>query len=117
MDDYRVIGTRRQTIDAHDIVTGKAMYGIDTVQPDMRYAVIARAPVLNARVKSFDDTKARAIEGVLDVFSIDGPEPGEPYVILASGVAVVATSTWAAIQGRAELDIEWEQSPNASDSS
>ena len=117
MDDYRIIGTRRQTIDAHDIVTGKAMYGIDTVQPDMRYAVIARAPVLNARVKSFDDTKARAIKGVLDVFSIDGPEPGEPYVILASGVAVVATSTWAAMQGRAALDIEWEQSPSASDSS
>jgi isoquinoline 1-oxidoreductase beta subunit len=117
MDDYRIIGTRRKTIDARDIVTGRAMYGIDTVQPDMRYAVIARAPVLNARVKSFDDTKAREIDGVLDVFTIEGPEPGEPYIILASGVAVVATSTWAAMQGRAALDIEWEQSPNASDSS
>ena len=59
MEDYRIIGTRRQTIDARDIVTGKAMYGIDTVQPDMRYAVIARAPVLNARVKTFDDMIAR----------------------------------------------------------
>jgi isoquinoline 1-oxidoreductase beta subunit len=117
MDEYRIIGTRRQTIDARDIVMGKAMYGIDTVQPDMRYAVIARAPVLNARVKSFDDSKARASEGVLDVFTIEGPEPGEPYIILASGVAVVATSTWAAMQGRAALDIEWEDSPNASDSS
>ena len=76
IDDYRIVGTRRKTIDARDIVTGKAMYGIDTVQPDMRYAVIARAPVLNARVKSFDDTKARAIDGVLDVFTIDGPQPG-----------------------------------------
>jgi isoquinoline 1-oxidoreductase beta subunit len=117
MDDYRIIGTRRQTIDARDIVTGKAMYGIDTVQPDMRYAVIARAPVLNARVKSFDDSKAREIEGVLEVFTIDGPEPGEPYLILASGVAVVATSTWAAMQGRAALEIEWQESPNAADSS
>ena len=117
MGDYRIVGTRRNTIDARAIVTGKALYGIDTVQPDMRYAVIARAPVLNARVKSFDDTKARAIDGVLDVFKIDGPERGEPYVILASGVAVVATSTWAAMQGRAALDIEWEESPNASDSS
>jgi len=89
MSDYRIVGTRRKTIDARAIVTGKALYGIDTVQPDMRYAVIARAPVLNARVKSFDDTKARAIDGVLDVFKIDGPETGEPYVILASGVAVV----------------------------
>jgi isoquinoline 1-oxidoreductase beta subunit len=116
-DNYRIIGTRRQTIDARDIVTGKAKYGIDTVQPDMRYAVIARAPVLNARVKTFDDTRARKIDGVLDVFEIEGPAPGEPYVILASGVAVVATSTWAAMQGRAALDIEWERSPNADDSS
>ena len=116
-DDYRIIGTRRKTIDARDIVTGKAMYGIDTVQPDMRYAVIARAPVLNARVKTFDDGRARKIEGVLDVFEIDGPAPGEPYIILASGVAVVATSTWSAMRGRAALDIEWEQSPNAADSS
>jgi isoquinoline 1-oxidoreductase beta subunit len=116
-DDYRIIGTRRKTIDARDIVTGKAMYGVDTVQPDMRYAVIARAPVLNARVRSFDDSKAREVDGVLDVFEIDGPEPGEPYIILASGVAVVATSTWAAMRGRAALEIEWEESPNASDSS
>ena len=115
--DYRVIGTHRDTIDARDIVTGKAKYGIDTVQPDMRYAVIARAPVLNARVKSFDDTAALAIDGVLDVLRIDGPELGEPYVILASGVAVVATSTWAAMQGRAALSIEWEESQNANDSS
>jgi isoquinoline 1-oxidoreductase beta subunit len=117
MDDYRIIGTRRKTVDARDIVTGKAMYGIDTVQPDMRYAVIARAPVLNARVRTFDDSKARKVDGVLDVFEIEGPAPGEPYIILASGVAVVATSTWAAMQGRAALDIEWDESPNASDSS
>jgi isoquinoline 1-oxidoreductase beta subunit len=117
LDDYRIIGTRRQTIDARDIVTGKARYGIDTVRPDMRYAVIARAPVLNARVKRFDDTQARNIKGVLDVFEIDGPAPGEPYIILASGVAVVATSTWAAMQGRAALDIEWEASPNETDGS
>jgi isoquinoline 1-oxidoreductase beta subunit len=116
-DDYRIIGTRRKTIDARDIVTGKAMYGIDTVQPDMRYAVIERAPVLNARVRSFDDSRAREVDGVLDIFEIDGPGPGEPYIILASGVAVVATSTWAAMQGRAALEIEWEQSPNAGDSS
>ncbi len=115
--DYRVIGTHRDTIDAHDIVTGKAKYGIDTVMPDMRYAVIARAPVLNARVKSFDDRAAREVDGVLDVLRIDGPAPGEPYVVLASGVAVVATSTWAAQKGRDALSIEWEESPNAEDSS
>ena len=117
VSEHKIIGTRRNTIDARDIVTGKAKYGIDTEQPDMRYAVIARAPVLNARVASVDDTRARKVPGVLEVLRIDGPKPGEPYVILASGVAVVATSTWAAIQGREALDIEWEASPNANDSS
>ena len=117
VDDYRIIGTHRKTIDARDIVTGEAKYGVDTDQPHMRYAVIARAPVLNAKVASFDDTAARDVDGVLDVFRIDGPNPGEPYLILASGVAVVATSTWAAMKGRAALEIDWEESPNATDSS
>jgi len=117
IDDYRIVGSQQKTIDARNIVTGKTKYGIDTVRTDMRYAVIARAPVLNATVKSYDDSEARKIAGVLDVFTIDGPEPGAPYVILASGVAVVATSTWIAMKGRDALRIEWNESPNASDSS
>lgn len=117
IDDYRIIGTQRKTVDARDIVTGKAQYGIDTIQPNMRYAVIARAPVLNATVKSFDDTAARKVQGVLDVFKIEGPAMGEPYLILASGVAVVATSTWAAMKGRKALQIEWNDSPSEKDGS
>jgi isoquinoline 1-oxidoreductase beta subunit len=117
VDDYRIIGKQQKTVDARDIVTGKSKYGIDTVQPDMRYAVIARAPVLNATVKSFDDAAARKVDGVLDVFRIDGPALGEPYLILASGVAVVATSTWAAMKGRDALQIAWNDSPSAKDSS
>jgi len=117
MDDYRIIGTRLKTVDARDIVTGKTKYGIDTVQPDMRYAVVARAKVFNATVKNFDDTAARKVHGVLDVFKIDGPAMGEPYLILASGVAVVATSTWAAMKGRKALKIEWNDSPSANESS
>ena len=117
MVDYRIVGTRQKTIDARDIVTGKTRYGIDTRRPDMRYAVIARSPYLNGKPKSFDDTAARQLPGVLDVFEIEGPAPGEPYRILASGVVVVATSTWAAIQGRDALQIEWDKGPNAADSS
>ena len=49
VEEHRIIGTQRKTIDARDIVTGKTKYGVDTQQPHMRYAVIARAPVLNAK--------------------------------------------------------------------
>ena len=117
MKQYRIVGKRQKTIDAMDIITGKARYGIDTREPGMRYAVIARSPYLNGRARSFNDTEARKVDGVLDVFKIDGPEPGEPYLILASGVAIVATSTWAAIKGRQALQIDWDPGPNATDSS
>ncbi len=117
MRDYRIIGTHRNSIDGPDIVTGRSKFGLDTQVEGMRYAVIARSPILNGRVRSFDDSAARAVDGVLDVFTIEGPQPGEPYIILASGVAVVATSTWAALKGRKALEIDWEPGPSAGDSS
>ncbi len=116
ISDYRIIGKRQKAVDAIDVITGKARYGIDTREPNMRYAVIARSPTLNGTVRSFSAESAKAVNGVLDVFKIDGPEPGAPYHILANGVAVVATSTWAAIKGRAALDIDWEPGPNRHDS-
>ncbi len=117
VDDYRIVGSRKKTVDAFEIVTGRAKFGTDTSRPNMRYAAIARAPVLNAGIESFDDTRARQVDGVLDVFAIEGPKMGEPYFVLASGVAVVATSTWAAMLGVAALEIEWQESPSAGDSS
>lgn len=117
MRDYRIVGKMQSTIDAQSIVTGQARYGVDTQQAGMRYAVIARSPYLNGRVASFDDSAARGIKGVLDIFKIDGPDDGAPYLILAEGVAVVAESTWAAIKGREALKINWDPGPNADDSS
>lgn len=117
MHSYRIVGKQHRTVDALDIVTGKVKYGIDTRQKNMRFAVIARSPYLNGKPRSFDDSAARKVDGVLKVFTIEGPAPAQPYHILASGVAVVATSTWAAIQGREALQIEWDKGPNANDNS
>lgn len=116
IDQFKLVGTPRNVVDARDIVTGKAKYGIDTVQPGMRFAMIERSPYLDGRVKSLDDTAARAVPGVTDVFIVEGPQEGEPYVILATGVAVVATSTYAALQGRRALNIEWSRGPHHAES-
>ena len=114
--EFRVIGQATKVVDALDIVTGKAQYGIDAELPGMRYAVIERCPYLDGAVESFDDSEARKVPGVLEVFQIDGPKPGEPYLILASGVVVVADSTWAALQGRKALKINWTRGPHAQES-
>ena len=47
--------------------TGVAKFGIDYVVPDMLHAKFLRSPYANARIKSVDTTKARAIPGVVDI--------------------------------------------------
>ena len=110
-EDYRIIGTPRRTVDAAEIVTGTAVYGIDAEIPGMAHAVIARCPWFDGKVVKVDERAARAVPGVIDIVRLDGPEPGQPYSILAAGVAVVADSTWAAIKGREALEIEWDKGP------
>jgi len=117
MDGYRIVGKPHHNMEVRDIITGKTKFGSDTQMPGMRYAVILRSPVLNGTVASFDDSAARAVNGVLDVFEVEGPAPGAPYHILAHGVAVVADSTWAAIEGRKALSVKWNESPSRNDSS
>lgn len=113
---HRIVGKPTRVVDATEIVTGQTRFGIDSDVEGMRYAVILRCPWLDGEVKSFDDRAARQVPGVLDVFRIDGPKSGEPYLILANGIAVVADSTWAALQGRKALEVEWNRGPHAEES-
>jgi isoquinoline 1-oxidoreductase beta subunit len=115
--EYRIIGQPTKVVDAADIVTGKAQYGIDANLPGQVYAVIARSPWHDGKPINIDDKAARAVTGVIDVVPLAGPAAGEPYTVLASGVAVVATSTWAALQGRKALQISWDKGPHADESS
>src|SRR5262249_26487506 len=91
--------------------------GIDVEMPGMLYASIERPPAFDAEIASLNDAAARAVPGVRDIVRIEGPKAGEPLVLLGSGVAVVATSYWAALKGRRALKIEWSKTPWASESS
>lgn len=94
--DYKLIGTRVRNTDTKSIVTGKSLYGIDTKIDGMLYAMVARPPAFGKKLKSVDDTAARAIPGVKNVVSYENK------------VAVLATSTWLAKKGRDALKLEWE---------
>ncbi|MEX0604432.1 MAG: xanthine dehydrogenase family protein molybdopterin-binding subunit [Marinobacter sp.] len=99
--------SRPPAIDGEDIVTGKARFGADVQMDDMLYAVIARPPVLGARVKSLDDTKAKNVPGVVKILQTEGTDMPAGFNPLG-GVAVVAENTWAAIRGREALSINWD---------
>ena len=114
--DYRIIGKPTPVVDRSDIVTGRAIYGIDASLPGMRYAVIARSPWLDGRVRRFKADAARRMPGVIDVVHLEGPATSSPYTLLAEGVAVVAESTWQALKAREALDIEWDPGPYSDES-
>ncbi|MEO8637021.1 MAG: xanthine dehydrogenase family protein molybdopterin-binding subunit [Gemmatimonadales bacterium] len=99
--EFRLIGTDVPGVDTRDKVTGKAGYGIDVVVPGMRYAVIARCPVFGGTMQGHDPARALAVPGVLAVIEVP------------SGAAVIATGTWAAMEGRKALECRWDEGPAA----
>lgn len=99
-------------VDNADFVTGKAQFGIDTRLPGMVYAVIARPPVYGGKVASHDASEALKVDGVVKVVALDSPSIPSAFRPLG-GIAVIARSTWAAIEGRRRLQIVWDDGPNA----
>jgi isoquinoline 1-oxidoreductase beta subunit len=112
--EFRYIGKGRQGVyDGRDIVTGRAMYGIDTQLKGLLYAVVARPPVLGGKLLKFDASAALKVPGVVKIVELpSSPLPAEFNPL--GGVAVIASNTWAAIQGRNALKIEWDNGIHAS---
>lgn len=116
-DQYRIIGRPVKVVDAREIVTGRASYGLDARLEQALVAVVARCPYFDGSIERIDDTKTRQIAGVRDVVTIPGPEPGGDIgANLAAGVAVIADDTWSAIKGREALALSWKPGPFAADS-
>lgn len=112
INEFKLIGRDVQLFGQEKIVRGQAVYAQDIQLPGMLIASIERPPVVAGRVKSFDASDALKVAGVVDVVQLrDRPLPVSVKPV--SGVAVLATNTWAAHEGRKQLKIEWDLGPNA----
>ena len=69
--------------------------------PAMKFATLVQAPAYGGRLRSMDDSKARAVHGVRQIVKLD------------DCVAVVADHTGAARKGLAALVLDWDDGPNA----
>ncbi len=94
---YKIIGTDKGNVDIEGIVSGKPLFGLDTRKEGMQYAVVLRPPAFGLALKSYDDAEARAVNGVNDVIKF------------GNKVAVLASSTWAAMKGQKVLKAEWQK--------
>lgn len=104
--DYKIIRKPLPRQDTPSKVNGKAIFGLDKKLPGMLYAVVERNPRFVGKVKSFDDTETKKIAGVKHVFKVNR----EVFDNMFEGVAVVADTLWAAMQGRKVLKVEWDDS-------
>jgi isoquinoline 1-oxidoreductase beta subunit len=109
---FRYIGKKLPIVDMHAMTHGGAKYGADTRLPGMKYAAIARPPVVFGKVRSFDAERAMAVAGVEQVVELPAAEAPAMFKALG-GVAVIASNSWAALHGRDLLSIEWDEGANA----
>lgn len=112
--DFKIVGQQVRNLITEKVVNGGANYGINVDLPDMVYASIEKCPVYKGKLKSFDDTKALKVNGVIEVFALPALEPAEDMNHIQEGVVVIANSTWAAFKGRKALTVDWELGENAS---
>jgi len=99
--DFTLIGTPARRLDAPAKVDGTAVYGIDARPFGVKIATLMQSPVFGGRVKSLDDTAARAVKGVRQIVRLD------------DAVAVVADHMWAAKKGLDALKVTWDDGPHA----
>ncbi len=113
-EEWRLLGRKHVGVDARDIVTGRAEYGLDARMDGMLYAAVARSPSHGGRLRRYDASRALQVPGVRQVVEVPAVGNG---VNVHAGVAVVAENSWAAFRGCDALGIEWDRGPGGSDTS
>ena len=102
--DWTQLGRSQPRTDMLGKVTGTAQYAGDVRLPGQVFATVRANPGLGAALTSFDASAALALPGVKHVLAVDG------------GVAVVATSTWAAFQAANSITFDWAPATYPADS-
>ncbi|HJY35917.1 MAG TPA: molybdopterin cofactor-binding domain-containing protein, partial [Steroidobacteraceae bacterium] len=111
--DYKLLGKRITGVDNLQVVTGKPLFGIDQVIPGMQYAVFEKCPAVGGKVGTANLDAVRKLPGVTNVLVIEGT--GKPTEVMP-GVAILASSTYAAINARRQLKVSWDESGASKDS-
>lgn len=101
---WRYVGKAMPRLDMVAKSTGTEVFGIDTWIPGMKFATVRMNPRRGGAMLGYDPTPALAVPGV------------EKVVDLGTGIAVVANTTWTAIQAAQLVDVKWDQADYPADS-
>ena len=94
--DFTIIGQEIVNVDIDKIITGKPLFGLDYKAEGMLHASVLRPPAFGQKLESFDDSKTKVVNGVIEVIKF------------GDKIAVLASSTWAAMKGKKALSAIWK---------
>lgn len=106
--DFKILGKSAPRPDVPMKVNGTAKFGIDASVPGMVYASIERCKVFGSKLVSFDAVAAKKVKGVIAVETCERIHG----IYKSEGVAVIADTYWAAVQGRKALVVKWDNQGN-----
>lgn len=114
INEFTIIGTSKKNVDAEKILTGKPLFAMDRFKEDMLIAMIVHPPAFGMKVKSVDDSLAKSMHGIKDVFIFNTLQPDYERnwfdtTSFTELVAVVGNSTWEVMNAKKALKIEWEK--------
>lgn len=112
--DFKIIGTSRKNVDGLKIVTGQPLFGLDFRREGMLIAMIVHPPAFGLKLKSLDDSAARSLPGIKDIFRINTYQDGyekqwSDTAAFNELVVVVGNTTWEVMNAKKALKVEWEQ--------
>ncbi|HSI77465.1 MAG TPA: molybdopterin cofactor-binding domain-containing protein [Lunatimonas sp.] len=113
ISDFKLIGHSQKNVDAKKIITGKPLFGIDYKKEGMLFAMIIHPPAHGQRLKSFDDSEARKLPGIRDIFQIKSHQDDYERTFFDTTsftdvVAIVGNSTWEVMNAKKAVKFEWE---------
>ena len=111
--EFKIIGTSRKNVDGLKIVTGKPLFGIDTDRDGMLIAMIVHPPAFGLKLKSVDDSAARNMPGIKDIFTVKVFNDGYVKTFFDTRTfnevaVIVGNSTWEVMNAKKVLKIECE---------
>ena len=110
---FRLLGQRITGVDNEALVRGEPLFGIDQTLPGMKVATYQKCEAIGGKAQAANLDDIKKMPGVVDAFILEG---NGNAMELAPGVAIIADNTWAAIQAKRALQVEWDESDASTDS-
>lgn len=118
--DFKIIGSRVKNVDSKKIILGEPLFGLDTDREDMLIAMIVHPPAFGQTLIKMNATKAKAMPGIKDVFTIDSTPQDKNWNdenAFHHLIAIVGESTWQVMKAKKALELSWSDASELENSS